>query len=102
MMCHAIQQTDMATKDVEAQRFLENAQTAQSNQLVGGVELGGKAPSQELETAAMETSIAHAERRVADAEWRTADVERRAADVAHWKDACWHDAAAPLERRRLC
>ena len=32
MMCHAIQQTDMATKDVEAQRFLENAQTAQSNE----------------------------------------------------------------------
>ena len=31
-MCHAIQQTDMAVKDVEAQRSLENAQTAQSNE----------------------------------------------------------------------
>ena len=32
MMCHAIQQTDMATKDVEAQRYLENAQASQSNE----------------------------------------------------------------------
>ena len=32
MMCHAIQQTDMAVKDVEAQRSLENAQTAQSSE----------------------------------------------------------------------